>query len=442
MAGSEDVRRPLSRGSVAALAALLLLVAGVHALVLGWAPQPRLFGDEGHYLGFANRDAREGTTGLLPGSLRFDRRPEFGSRLYAQLAGDGVDNDSLLRRIGGLQLAMLLGLIAAGFAQGRMLGLGSIGVLTASALLGLSPWVGFFVYAAWPEIPHLFFLSLAFVCLLGYANSLRLAWLVGAALALGYALFTRGTINAFVPVVVIFVGAATARKLSSESRRLCWTRSAAASGTLVVSLIVVVAPQLYRNAEAGHGWSLAANRWDALEAGIRAHHTDYLDPRPPMDERWEISRTYRKQGETWNEREARARERTLAYIASVPLTQLVADQSRKLGWCLLVSEAFFEQSIGFRGRWGKPAPRWLQLLRPPARALWYATLALGLVGIVLMVFGSPGWLLLGLFVAYILLALFAVPMKIRYALPMLPTLCLFAGASVERVWVAARARAK
>ena len=69
-------------------------------------------------------------------------------------------------------------------------------------------------------------------------------------------------------------------------------------------------------------------------------------------------------------------------------------------------------------------------------------LALGLVGIVLMVFGSPGWLLLGLFVAYILLALFAVPMKIRYALPMLPTLCLFAGASVERVWVAARARAK
>ena len=442
MAGPEKVLGPISRGTLSALGALMLVVAGIHAWVLVGASPPSLFGDEGHYIGFANRDAREGTTGLLPGSLRFDRRPEFGSRLYAQLAGDGVDNDSLLRRIGGLQLAMLLGLIAAVFAQGRMLGLGSIGLLTASALLGLSPWLGFYVYAAWPEIPHLFFLSLAICCLLGYANSSRLAWLVGAGVALGYALFTRGTINAFVPVMLVFVGAATARRLPGASPRARCTRSVVASGTLLLSLIAVVAPQLYRNAEAGHGWALSANRWDALEAGIRAHHKNYLDPRPPMGERWEISRAYLEAGETWGERETAARERTLAYIASVPLTQLIADQTRKLGWCLLVSKAFFEQSVGFRERWGKPAPQWLQLLRPLARGLWYTTLILGFVGSVLMAARSPGWLLLALFTGYVLLALFAVPMKIRYALPMLPTLCLFAGASVERVWVVARARAK
>jgi hypothetical protein len=422
---------PERRRARAGLTILLVLVAGLHATWIWRVPSPNLFGDEGHYLGFANRDSRAGTTGLLPGQLRFDRRPELGSRLYAQLAGPSVRNEALIRRIGVLQLAMLLALLAAVYRLARVLGLRAFGTINACALLGLFPWFGFYVHGIWPEIPHALFVSLSLLCLAEYLRALQPAWLIPAAAALAYALFTKGSASALAPVVAAFLFVATYRALPELSRPRRGLRAAFASALFLAVLAAFVAPQLVRNADDGHGWRLGANRWDALEAGIRIAHPDYDDPHPPLGRRMSVGREYLEAGSTWDERERRARERTLAHIASTPPIELIGEQTRKLAWCLFRSRAFFEQSIGFRKRWGDPAPAALVSLRQPARILWYAILVLGTVGLGATALRSSGWFLLALFVIYFLGGLFLVPLKLRYAMPLVPPLCILSGAALE-----------
>ena len=68
------------------LLAILLGVAAAHFLFAWATPDPRLWGDEEHYAALARDDVAQGTTSLLPGALRFEHRPEFGSRVWAQLA--------------------------------------------------------------------------------------------------------------------------------------------------------------------------------------------------------------------------------------------------------------------------------------------------------------------------------------------------------------------
>jgi len=131
-------------------------------------------------------------------------------------------------------------------------------------------------------------------------------------------------------------------------------------------------------------------------------------------------------------RERLARERVLAYVEEHGAGRVALAQAAKLGRLVAVGESAFEQSLTYRERWGPSPPGWLRALRMPGRLLWYAIWVLGLAGLALTLRRSPAWLLLALFTATILAAMLAVPFKIRFLMPLVPVLCLFAGAALDR----------
>jgi arylsulfatase A-like enzyme len=91
--------------------------------------------------------------------------------------------------------------------------------------------------------------------------------------------------------------------------------------------------------------------------------------------------------------------------------------------------SFFERALG--ERWGQPPPRWLEAMRVPGRIIWYALLGGCLGGMALLGWRSAGWLFLVLFVLYYGAALLTIPYKVRFAMPLVPTMCLFAGGFLE-----------
>jgi hypothetical protein len=101
---------------------------------------------------------------------------------------------------------------------------------------------------------------------------------------------------------------------------------------------------------------------------------------------------------------------------------------------LLRERSFLEVSLR-DGRWGSAPPGWLALAARAGRALWYALWLLGPIGVVLVARRSPGWGLLALLAIYLAVALLAIPLKPRFAMPVVPLLCLFAAAAVERAVV-------
>ncbi len=188
---------------------------------------------------------------------------------------------------------------------------------------------------------------------------------------------------------------------------------------------VLLLPQLAVNANAGHGWRLAANDWWNLELGLVAQHPrDYGT----------INQRYWGAAPGFVGREELARQRTLAHLDEVGLPSVVGAQLRKLSDLAFEQPSSLETSLNLQRRWGEEPPKWLDAFRLPGRFSWYLLLALGGVGWGLTLRRDAAWTFLGLFTALFAVALFAVPVKVRFALPLLPVLALYAGAALE--WAA------
>ena len=56
------------------------------------------------------------------------------------------------------------------------------------------------------------------------------------------------------------------------------------------------------------------------------------------------------------------------------------------------------------------------------------------VGAVLYGWREPGGRLLCLYLAYLVVALLVVPTKLRFAMPLVPVMCVFAGMAVGGLW--------
>jgi hypothetical protein len=394
--------------------ALALLVAAAHLAARACAPAPRFWGDEGHYALLAQADAREGRTSLLPGTLGFEHRPIFGVRVCALFVPRLFAGVTLLNTL----LLSLVVLLTC--AAGRMLDLSPPAALAAAALLGAFPWLGFHVHSLWPEILHAFFFALVLCGLLAFLRGGSAAWLALAGVASAYALFTKGSLAPFVPFFAVFVALAGARRASEVPPGARALRALAPAAVYAMSVLAVVAPQLVHNARAGYGPHLAANRWWNLEVGLATGET--------VDD---VNQRYWASSPDPLERERLARERTLAHVREVGAGQLLAAQARKLAALVFRKPSELEASLHREARWGDPPPRWLAALELPARALWYALLLLGTLGLALRAARSSGWLLLALFALGYLTALLFVPVKPRFALPLVPVLCLAAGAALE-----------
>jgi hypothetical protein len=421
------------------LLAVLLAVLALHLAHAVSEPAPTLFEDEPHYNQYAYLDRTEGTTSLLPGRLRFSQRPELISRLWSRLLGpedlvgltpDRARHDPRLqRRARWINLPLFLGLLICVYAQARALALSRRAATLAAGLLAASPWFGFYVHTLWAEVLHAFLVSAAFLGVLLYFQSGRLVPLVPAGLALGWALLAKGTLNPFVPVLLVLVALWPASRRSGAPP-VALRRRLAAVAALGLSALVVVGPQLLVNARAGHGLRIAGNRWKNLEMGILLEPRERQTPEE-REARTTLHRLYADAGLTYEEREAASEERVWGHLERVGLPAVAGGQLRKLVLLLFDTPSFFERAL--TERWGDPAPLRLRILRWPGRVLWLALLGLGTAGVLMIGWRSPGHVLLALFALFFAAALLVIPYKLRFAMPLVPVLALFSAALLDRL---------
>lgn len=418
-----------------ALAAVVAVVVSLHIAFAAFAPPTRLWGDEEHYFALAHMLATRQETSLLPGQLIFAHRPELIAHIYSHFVDAGAlvtPRPAFLSRVRNMNLAALAVLIAAVYAQGRALRLSRPAALAAAAVPGLFPWFAFHVHSLWPEILHAALLAVAFALCLWYLR-LRRWWLLpGAGAILGYAMLLKGTVNSFVPVAAVFLLIATLWPAGSAR----WARrmglGVLAVAAFSVGVAVVVGPQLLRNYHDGHGWQLAANRWRNIEWGLRMPVAS--DPPELRYLTWARQNAeYVSPGRSITRREEAAHERTMRFVRSLPVTRLVRRQVEKFARLMIAEPSFLEMAEDEKDRWGDPPPSWISALLLPARGMWYALLALSMAGLAVRGWRGAPFLFLSVFTAYYVAAMLSVPVKIRFAMQLVPTLCVFAAAVVDHV---------
>ncbi|HED66928.1 MAG TPA: hypothetical protein ENJ09_15400 [Planctomycetes bacterium] len=445
----EPASQPVDRGLPSADAsrpglprALLLVLLGVLAFHLTWIalePSPSYFEDEPHYSQFAHEDALLGNTSPLPGHLRFDQRPELGSRLLSRfvpkselpsLTREHVRGDPHLERtVRWWNLALLLVLLVLQALQARALGLGRRGILLSALLLGLFPWFAFYVHSLWSEILHATLVAASFLAIFAYLRSGRILPLLGGGLALGVALLAKGTMNPFLPVLL---GGLLFHGWRSSAERSAATRAALTllpATLFALAVALVIGPQLVANARAGHGARLAGNRWKNIEMGVLLEPRE-LQTQAERLERAKLHQLYMGVGADYEAREAAAEERLREHLSTEGFGEVALEQLRKLGLLLFRAPSFFERAL--HERWGATAPLFLRLLRIPGRVLWFALLGLGLAGAVRFARRNEGFFLLFLFVLYYGAAVLAIPYKVRFLMPLVPPLALLAAAMLDR----------
>ena len=442
------------RGPHRALAILLLGLAAAHLTFAEAQPEPRAWGDEGHYARLAARDVREGERGLLPGDLRPAVRPELVSRVWSYLS-EPRPGAELSIRATRLNLALFLVVVAATFFQGRVLGLSGWSSFLAAALLGSFSWFSFYVHTLWPQMIHAAMVSIGLLALFAFLRRPRVDLLVVVGLMLGYAQLTKSSVGPFSWLAVVAVAVCTHARSRDLPARRRLGRAGIAAAVLAGTLALTVVPQMRANDRAGFGFGLGANRWWNLELAIRT------PPAVPGDDELGTRQHELQQSITlgwWGaghepgdadaassdrprRRERLARERTLAHVREQGWGSTAVAQGRKFLQVLFAcpSLAFYrlpalEQALGQRARWGASPPGWIGALAAPARPTWYALLVLGMVGLTARARRDPTWIVPLVFVLCGLMLVALVPIKFRFLLPVVPVLCIGAAALAERLY--------
>jgi hypothetical protein len=147
----------------------------------------------------------------------------------------------------------------------------------------------------------------------------------------------------------------------------------------------------------------------------------------------EIDRGYWVVSPDREERERQAEERTLDYVTDTGVLRVGWQQLGKLWKLLAKKPSGFERSLNDFDRWGETAPVGLKSLELPARIAWYLLWVLGIAGVALLARKNPGWTFLALMSLGYFIALAAVPVKIRFALPLVQLLALFAAGAGEEL---------
>jgi 4-amino-4-deoxy-L-arabinose transferase-like glycosyltransferase len=210
-----------------ALPAGVALLAAVAVLYLqGLGHSPLLEPDEGRYASIPREMLASGDW-VVPrlNGVVYAQKPPLGYWLTAvafRLAGVGEESARLapaLSAIATVGVAAWFGVRAFGPAAG----------IAGAAMLATMPLFFLFGRLAILDMPLTLFLTLAIVCLYRAAEDGRRRWPVGAALAVGAAVMTKGLVGVVLPAGIVVVAA-----LVEHDRRLV-TRALVplAAGTLL-----------------------------------------------------------------------------------------------------------------------------------------------------------------------------------------------------------------
>ena len=408
------------------LSIMLVVVAATlgHLVLLTIEPEPRLYGDEGLYIRLAELDLRQSNRSLLPGQLRFEHRPQLWSRVLSYMTTLG-DRQATYRRATHFNTFFHILAALLIVRVSRLLGIGRAGALVAGIHMALFPWNAFFSHTLWPESLHSAMLA-AFLWSVAKAQvDRRLRWWVLAGLSAGIAFLTKAVMSVFIALTLPFLLLGLPfGDTGGTSKPLRFRLLAAAA--LLTSVASIAGPQIHHNGKAGHGYSVAANRWWNLEVGIT----------PDADKQWarrvarKVTQNYRAAADTPRERERLARERLKVVVQSRGVAATLGGQARKFVELILVTPSTFEFSIQRMRRWGVPSPAWSYLLAAAGRVWWYFLLVSAAFGLLASI-RKPALWQTAIFLLGFSCALAFVPLKLRFAVPLYPLLAIFSAAFLD-----------
>lgn len=368
-------------------------------------PQPKkLMGDEGSYFNFARQIA----AGESP-----EHHP-FWPPLYGESLGQlfqWVDLD--LSKVIWIQLA-LWGLGC--FLFSRIV----LHVTKNSLLAGMAgfAWLmapdmaSFFTYL-WPEIPHLFFMVLAWWCWVRGQGRVWTAIPVGLALAL--ALLSKLLLQPFLPLCFLVV-----LLLAKENRKQVALRVA----LVFTTILIVLMPILWCNYQKHGQWMVADSALFNVWVGLNdTSNADYVDDIAGIEfQAWEVS------GETWLERKQVYREKLKQKLADEGLVTVMLGQFPKQYRRLLDPHNFLVTQLPGEARStyaGKFTYQHSFLKR--WSYVWHALLlSLTAFGVCLIRWRTPSWWWLpGGFLLYNLALFSLVHVKTRFLIQMVPAMIPF-----------------
>jgi len=360
-------RRPLA-------AAALLVAAGVLYL-RGLGTSPLLEPDEGRYASIAREMLATGDF-VVPrlNGLVYAQKPPLGYWLMAAACRvAGVDER-------GARLAPALAAVAtvgaAAWFGARVFG-PSAG-LAAAAMLATTPLFYVFGRLAILDVPLTLFLTLALVCLYRAAEDARLRWQLGAGLALGAAVLTKGLVGLVLPAAVVLAAALVERDRRFVTRAVL---------PLLVGLLLAV-PWFFAAAARLPGFVrffLVRHHFERFAVGGKighAHFPGYLVPvllggAVPWSLVVVAALVHRGRRE-WRDRGARA----LRYVDLWALVVLAFFSASRLQIATYVCPAFVPLALRAGAAWfAADRPRW-------PLVLWTALAGATLAGVALLGAGT------------------------------------------------------
>ncbi len=387
-----------------------------------------LYDDEPAYVGPAQEAMRSGNLSLLPGSILHTHRPPLAVPVFGRILEASDDLASGITNIRHFQVGLLMLVIVCTYLHAALLRLGPWWSLLPPALLGLFPWFGFYAHTILSEMLHAALQSLALGFVLAYCRWQRVWLLVPAGVLIGYALLTRSTLQLFSALLLPLLAAEALRTQRAESRP--WKHSfrvLVPPLALLLSIALVLTPQMAKNAERGYGWTTATNTWRNLEFGFRrpakgdAKEVDSIE--------WvQMERLYPRGGKSEPARERASKKRTLAFLHSLPLREHVRRQLDKASYAALSRRELYEKQLHSK-RWPKAWKPLVKRMAKPGRRLWNVMLLTTAVFVLPACWLGRGWRVLGLYVITYTASFLLVPLHTRFFIQSPPVLVLYFGAA-------------
>ena len=410
-------------------------------------PHRTVLSDERAYVAQAGRHAKDPWTTLLPGNLEFSRRPPLFGHVLSRVAprhvdiGTWADFNKVSRKTAARQLylqqarkmhivfhAVLCVLL---FLQARVLGLSILAALVAPLLLTILPRHLFHIHGMWSELLHMVLQAAGMTALIYAIRRRLLVWLaLPAGIAYGFAVLTRTTSLFFIPFApILFIAASYIRNKEGRMQERTM-QGLAMSFLFLFSFLAVLTPQVYRNIDRGLGPRIAANNWLNVRQALQPRANDGAD----YQANWRLASQAKseraaqfKRGEVQQELQARAQ--VMDFVDRQGFWSLVPRQIGKAWRVLSKGDSQFKEALTM---WvfGPDRARELRPFADFDYLMWYTLVLTGLLGLLFMCVrtlwlqSGSGWLLIGAYVGYYLVALCGAPNSARMAYQLAPFLCM------------------
>ena len=398
------------------------LIVNLLLLTLYHFPDTKgLLGDEHYYFHLARSIVADGS------AIHHPFWPPFYAEFLAVLFRCFGERLLLLQLI-QIVLWLLTGILFAQIAE-TVFQSRSVANLSLGLLL-LHPELIAYSHFLRPETMHLFLFATALWLLIHKLH--QSAAVISAGVSIGIALQTKLLLLPFLPLLILWMyKSAVGRNPNYQPSATLRAKPYRAIALFVASIIVVVVPTAYHNADTHGRWMLGDssvfNLWLGLQDIGRRDYVQNIDKRE-FD-------AFNAAGETFSERQDVFRAKIQQFILDRGIWVVLQEQIGKQYFRLFHKESLFSSQFpgGPRERYRFSETPWSKLLRGYVYGMHALVLAFGSLGFCLLLFRQFGWVqLMHAFVVYNIGLFFFLHVTPRFLLQFLPILIVFAAYAIEQ----------